>query len=357
MRYDTGNPVEPNGSSDPRDMHDNAGNLDLLVNGSGVSYPDRRGKQRKSWNGIEQDFQNFLLQSGFIYVGPYAAGIVLTARNQIFDRAGISYGLAPSVAMPYTTTGNWATEQANFVQRSDAALRQDLGNTTDATKGANIVTWFQIGAAIWRTVRDKLRDVVSFRDFGGLDDGATDAASAITAAKSTAGTDGTVRMERKGAGTVYLNSAVDLNNANFNNDRNMSISTLESFTALTGSQGWRFLRRLRLFIRNMNYEYFLYPDHNEDFAEKRIWLADGDIDTSTHDAIVLSTLKHEQVDWPGGDAWSAASASIDTSNPDIPYVFWPIAATSKWYASTLLVRPGDELDAAFATGGSTTAWR
>jgi len=351
MRYNTGNPVEPNGSSDPRDLFDNAGNLDLLVNGGGTSYPDRKGKQRKSWLGIEQDFQNFLLQSGFVYVGPYAAGITLTARNQIFDRAGISYGLAPSVTMPYITTGDWATEQNNFVQRGDAALRQDLGNTSDATKGANIVTWFQAGATLWRTVRDKLRDVVSFRDFGGLDDGATDAASAITAAKSTAGTDGTVRMERKGTGVVRINSAVDLNNINFGNDRNMTVDTLETYTALTGSQLWRFLARTRLYIRDLLYEYILYPSHLEDFAEKRVWLNDGDINRSFVEALPLSGLLNEQVAWPSGDTWTSASPIPESSNPDNPFMFWGSQATGNWYASTQLVRAGDELEACFATGG------
>ena len=43
MRYNTGNPVEPNGSSDPRDLYDTAAIADLLVNGPLGEYLSRLG--------------------------------------------------------------------------------------------------------------------------------------------------------------------------------------------------------------------------------------------------------------------------------------------------------------------------
>ena len=48
--YNTGNPV---GSVDPKDLYDNAQNLDNIVNGSEHSYSDRKGVTRRSLTGID----------------------------------------------------------------------------------------------------------------------------------------------------------------------------------------------------------------------------------------------------------------------------------------------------------------
>lgn len=131
--YNTGSPV---GSSDPRDLYDNAENFDTLVNSPDkLEHPDRLGVARKTWHGIEEDFQRFLLESGYQDIGTYAAGLEITARNQIFVRNGEYYRAAASLSIPYTTTGDWATEGGSFVSLGDAILRQDL-----ATNGSELVT-------------------------------------------------------------------------------------------------------------------------------------------------------------------------------------------------------------------------
>lgn len=138
MAYTTNNPV---GSTDPRDLYDNAGNLDNFVNGDAPFYPDRMGKQRFSWSGMEQDFQNsqqgreaefqqFLADSAFVFIGDYAAGLNFTSRSQYTIRDGVPYRVAPSTTLPYLTTGSWATEQGKFTPiNSDDILRQDLAPT------------------------------------------------------------------------------------------------------------------------------------------------------------------------------------------------------------------------------------
>src|SRR5690625_726534 len=84
--YNTGNPI---GSKDPRDLYDNAENLDEAVNTrSAESWDDRFGVARKTWWGMEQDFQDFLINSGYQNIGDYGAGLEITARNQIFWRDG-----------------------------------------------------------------------------------------------------------------------------------------------------------------------------------------------------------------------------------------------------------------------------
>ncbi|AIG00937.1 hypothetical protein [Pseudomonas fluorescens] len=131
MRYNTGNPVEPDGSSDPRDLFDNAGNIDLFANGSNPSYLDRKGVSRKSIRGMEQDFSDFLANSGFEPVHlVYVDGQPLTVSRptQLIDRDGRTYRVKFPAAFPVTLTGTWATDLTKLVEIDDQALRQDLAS-------------------------------------------------------------------------------------------------------------------------------------------------------------------------------------------------------------------------------------
>ena len=174
-RYNTGNPV---GSADPRDRHDNTINLDELVNStSKTSHPDRLGVQRKTWHGMESEFNveqvrresehvadqasresehvadqasresehvadqasretrfnNFMAASGYIGTGTngavegYGAGITLTDYNQIIrDTFGEFWRLSGTTVLPYTTTGGGLPEGGALVGIGDASLRQEL---------------------------------------------------------------------------------------------------------------------------------------------------------------------------------------------------------------------------------------
>ena len=142
MAYNTNNPV---GSTDPRDLYDNAGNLDKFVNGDAPFYPDRLGQQRKSLSGMEADFSSaqegreaafdqFLEASAFIWIGDYGAGLTFTSRSQYMVRDGNAYRLAVSTTIPYTSTGNWALEQTKFsLANPDDILRQDLNSPDGGT--------------------------------------------------------------------------------------------------------------------------------------------------------------------------------------------------------------------------------
>lgn len=74
--YNTGNPL---GSSDPRDLFDNAKNLDSFVNGEALEYNDRLGNARRSWLSMETDFETALLS--------YQAQVndIVIAGGQIFE--------------------------------------------------------------------------------------------------------------------------------------------------------------------------------------------------------------------------------------------------------------------------------
>lgn len=131
MRYNTGNPVEPDGSSDPRDLYDTTGNIDLFANGSNPSYLDRLGRARKSIRGMEQDFSDFLANSGFEPVHlVYVDGQPLTVNRptQLIDRDGRTYRVKFPAAFPVTLVGTWATDLTKLVEIDDQALRQDLAS-------------------------------------------------------------------------------------------------------------------------------------------------------------------------------------------------------------------------------------
>ena len=142
MAYNTGNPL---GSSDFKDLSDNAVNFDKYSNGPDPTYPNRFGELKLSISGMneefinaqegrEAEFQAFLAHSAFTFIGDYAAGLNFTNRSQYMIRDGVAYRLATATAVPYTSTGNWALESSKFSPiSSDDILRQDLAEPTGAT--------------------------------------------------------------------------------------------------------------------------------------------------------------------------------------------------------------------------------
>ncbi len=185
MRFNTGNPVEPDGSSDPRDLYDNSGNIDRFSTGEERNYIDRLGIERRSISGINYDFDisqdsrllefndsqeeresrfsNFLESSAYSFIGSYSSGLILDEYNDVFQKDNQFYRLSPTINIPYTTTGVWSSESVRFVPIGDAALRQELGSAGGSEK-------VEYGG---RTVKDKLDDNPSPRDrtYGASGDG------------------------------------------------------------------------------------------------------------------------------------------------------------------------------------------
>lgn len=155
MAYNTRNPL---GSKDPRDLYDNATNLDHLVNGPELTWADRFGVQRKSYAGIEKDYADFLANQGFEADAlDYGAGVVLQRPTQLVIREGEFYRAGPTADLPLTLSGNWATDSQYLVGVGDAALRSQLA----LPDGADRIGYVRDG----RTVDDRLRESPSLRDF------------------------------------------------------------------------------------------------------------------------------------------------------------------------------------------------
>lgn len=144
---------KPIPSEDPRDLKFNAGKIDEEVNGSADYYADRFGVQRmtntgrnnqfqsqmnqqaddwlEQFNQQESDFQQFLLNSGYQFLGDYENGpYTITARNQIIRYQNEFWRLNAATNPPYTTTGingtSWGVDVTHLVSVGDANLRQEL---------------------------------------------------------------------------------------------------------------------------------------------------------------------------------------------------------------------------------------
>ncbi|EQC3572147.1 tail fiber domain-containing protein [Escherichia coli] len=138
--YATNNPL---GSMDPKDLFDNAQNLDFALNYiTRAIWKDRFGRDRKTYWGMEQEFSNqlltqqlrfnhFIQNSGYQVVGEYTAGpLTVTDYNQLIRYQNELYKLTADTAIPFTTTGNdaasWVNDSSHFINVGDAALRQEL---------------------------------------------------------------------------------------------------------------------------------------------------------------------------------------------------------------------------------------
>lgn len=134
MAYNTGNPVEPNGSSDPRDLIDNAKIADKLINSSDLTWPGRLGKALKTWAGITQQVTDYLIAQGYesVYL-VYGVGVIVQRQTQLIQRDGELYRVMNAQDIPLTLTGTWATDSPKLQAVGDAALRLALASSSGAT--------------------------------------------------------------------------------------------------------------------------------------------------------------------------------------------------------------------------------
>lgn len=158
---------DPVPSSDMRNVFDNAQNLDLALNDiTSAIWTDRLGRSRMSWFGLESaitlklsdfesrftsqiseqkiafdtaqtdrtnQFQQFLLSSGFVFLGDYEDGpFQFSARNQYIRYDNQFYRLNATTDIGFITTGTDAASFENdvthFVLMDGDTLRQHLGS-------------------------------------------------------------------------------------------------------------------------------------------------------------------------------------------------------------------------------------
>lgn len=175
----TSNPIP---SEDPRDLKFNAGKIDEEVNGGADYYTDRFGVQRLTNTGRNNQFQNaqtqresdfvasqadkearfqqFLLSSGYQFLGDYENGpYTIAARNQIIRYQNEFWRLNAATNPPYTTTGinstSWAVDVTHLVSVGDATLRQELSSS----EGAKLITVPGNGGTLNDWINGQLRSL------------------------------------------------------------------------------------------------------------------------------------------------------------------------------------------------------
>lgn len=161
--YDTSN--EPLGSTAVKVLYNNASNLDEAVNSDADTWVDRPpfGRVRRTWRGMENAFNEFLINSGYEFIGDYDADgpLTITRPNQVFSKDGEYWRAGPALALPYTTVNNWVVDQPKFVSTGDATLRQALAQAS----GSDLVGFR------FRTVANRLNDTANVKDYGAIADG------------------------------------------------------------------------------------------------------------------------------------------------------------------------------------------
>lgn len=132
--YDTS--AFPLGSKDPRVLYNNASNLDDAVNSALTYWVDRFGKNRKSWTGLEQMFNDFMNSMGFEPTHlTYVLGTPLQVDRptQLIDYAGSVYKVKSPANFPVSLTGDWEVDSDKLVDVGDASLRAALASAAGSS--------------------------------------------------------------------------------------------------------------------------------------------------------------------------------------------------------------------------------
>src|SRR5690625_4805253 len=119
---------------------------------------------------MEQYFQQFLINYVYENIGFCGPCLEITARNQIFWRDGELYRASAALELPYTTTGDWGSEEGLFVAVGDQSLRQDLSKDSSPDPGASLVG-YKPGITVEDAIDGiKQRTHVSSEDFPSIED-------------------------------------------------------------------------------------------------------------------------------------------------------------------------------------------
>ncbi|HFS7409378.1 TPA: hypothetical protein ACH1J4_005013 [Klebsiella pneumoniae] len=157
--------------------------LDEEVTGTGDFYTDRLDVKRltntgrnNQFNAAQQEradqFQQFLLSSGYVFLGDYEDGpFQFSARNQYIRYDNQYYRLNATTDVGFTTTGTTAASFANdvshFVLIDGDTLRQVLASGGEGAGDALLAVKQPFPGSVLRTQHDKNAEFVSLVDVGG----------------------------------------------------------------------------------------------------------------------------------------------------------------------------------------------
>lgn len=121
--FNTGNPI---GSTDARDLSDNAENFDIALGTAASTWVDRLGVTRDS-------FEGRLAKGSFYRAGTFSAGYTLTNMRQTLEYSGHEYSWAGTfqkvVAAGSTPETSGGIGAGAWIDRTDETLRVDLAGS------------------------------------------------------------------------------------------------------------------------------------------------------------------------------------------------------------------------------------
>lgn len=149
-------------------------------------------------------------EAGYTLVsGSFEKGGTLVNTNDVLLHIAEGKAYSWGGALPKIVAAGSAPTplgSGGWIDRSRVALRSELA----APSGADIVGFQQAGSgSVYRSVQDKLREVVSVKDFGAVGDGVADDTTAIQNAINCVGTNGTVFFpdgEYRVSSTLHLSN-------------------------------------------------------------------------------------------------------------------------------------------------------
>lgn len=206
--YNTGNAVP---SFAVRDLYDNSQTEDEVVNSDALTTVTRTGKVIKTFAGFEDDFQQFLLASGYEFLGDYddPGELTFQRRNQMMSKDGEYWRPGPSLALPYTTVNNWVIDEPKFVGMGDASLRQALA----LSSGAGLVGFSSAAPYPANTVGLAVKGRRSIYQFGAIvSGGVTNNLATFQAAAAGAGAG---VIDCRNLGTIRIDGSVSLRTDQF----------------------------------------------------------------------------------------------------------------------------------------------
>lgn len=176
MRYNTNNPVEPDGSNDPRDLFDNSGVFDLLMNTGAETAKDRLNRDRYTY----QSFHNLVINAKN-QVGPTvtaAKAAVNAARDEGIQDIEQSVSavdatealakadmLAKAAALGDDLNNKHYTNYAEMI--SDPQTRDAVVAVVDGDQDQNLNGWYSWNNTTKKWVRFQdqpaMRSVVDYR--------------------------------------------------------------------------------------------------------------------------------------------------------------------------------------------------
>lgn len=118
----------------------------LTLDGMEAQFQTAQDERETEFNNQMEDqsdtFQQFLLNSGYQFLGDYENGpYTITARNQIIRYQNEFWRLNAATNPPFATTGvnstSWGADVTHLVSVGDATLRQDIADDS----GAGLVGW------------------------------------------------------------------------------------------------------------------------------------------------------------------------------------------------------------------------